>query len=136
MGFFKKIMDKLSQGFSYVVDTNTLKEYLEFELKYSLENNLEASAHCNVYYKGDKHQIQVWNYQASTFADEQVKGLIVYYDEIEYKSIEQLMEEATISGTKLKDINEYFKIEVLDVDSEFLNNYKKNHPELKVEDYE
>ena len=135
MGFFKKFMEKLNQGFLYVVDINTFKEYLEFELKFSMENNLEASAHCNIYYNGEKHQVQVWNYQASTFIDEQVKGLVVYYDEAEYKSINQLMEEATIFETKLKDINGYFKIEVLDTDSEFLNNYKKDHPELKVEDY-
>lgn len=135
MSFFKKMIEKLMQGHFYVVDINTLDEFLKDELKFTLEYNLEASSHFNIYYKGEKHTIQVWNHAASSFADEKAKGLIVYYDQIEYKSIEELMENAIISNVKLKEINEYFKIELIDGDSVFLNEYRSKHPELNVEDY-
>lgn len=135
MSIFKKFIDKMLHGFFYVVDINTLHEYLNDELKFSLDNNLEASSHLNIYYKGEVHEIQVWNHSASNFKDEQEKGLIVYYDKLKYKSIDELMENAMISNIKLKEINGFFKIELIDMDSEFLNEYKSNHPELKIEDY-
>lgn len=133
MSFFKNFMDKLTKGFFYVVDINVLSEHLYNELEFTLENDLEASAHLNIYYNGEKHEIQVWNYAVSNSNDE--KGVIVYLDNAEYKSIEDLLEHATISNIKLKDIQGYFKIELLDIDSEFLNEYRNNHPELNVEDY-
>ena len=135
MSFFKKMIEKFNQGYFYVVDINTLKESLNEELKFTLEHNLEASAHLNIYYKGEKHTIKIWNYAGGKFSLEKSKGLIVYYDDIEYKSIEELMENAIIANTKLKEINEYFKIELLDADSVFLNDFMNNHPELNVEDY-
>lgn len=135
MGFLKNFINKMTQGFFYIVDISTFREYLNEELRFAIDNNLEASAHLNIYYKGDKHEIQIWNHTASNFRDEQDKGLIVYYDDIEYKSIDELIEKASISNIKLKDINEFFKIELIDVDSEFLNEYKSKHPELKIEDY-
>ena len=135
MSLLKKMIEKLTQGYFYVVDINVLKEFLNDELKFTLENNLEASSHLKLYYKGEKHTIQVWNHAASNFADEKAKGLIVYYDDIEYKSIEELFENAIISNIKLKDIKDYFKIELIDSDSVFLNEYKDQHPELNVEDY-
>ena len=135
MSFLKDFMSKISHGFLYVVDINTLVEYINEELKFSLENNLEASAHCNIYYNGEKHEIQVWNHAASNFKTEQEKGLIVYYDDLEFKSVNDLMENAMIANIKLKEINEFFKIELIDTDSVFLNDYKKNHPELNVENY-
>ena len=135
MNFFKKIINKLSEGYLYVININILKKHLENELEFSISNDLEASANLNIYYKGEKHHIQIWNFRASNFADERAKGIIVYYDEIEYKSIEELMENATIANIKLKDITDYFKIELEDCDSVFLNEYKSQHPELKIEDY-
>lgn len=45
------------------------------------------------------------------------------------------MENAVISNVKLNEIKEYFKIELIDADSVFLNEYRDKHPELKVEDY-
>lgn len=135
MNFFKKIINKLNEGFLYVIDINILKKYLEDELEFSISNDLEASANLNIYYKGEKHHIQIWDFRASNFADERTKGLIVYYDDAEYKSIEELMENAIIANIRLKDIKDYFKIELIDCDSVFLNEYKSQHPELKVEDY-
>ena len=135
MGFFKKMIEKFNEGFFYVVDINTLRDYINEDLEITLEQKLEAGAHLNIYYNGDKHEIQVWNYAASDFQDEKEKGLIVYYDKIEYKSVEELFDNAIISNTKLKDIKEFFKIELIDMDSNYFKEYQKKHPELKVEDY-
>ena len=135
MGFFKKMIEKFNEGFFYVVDINTLRDYINEDLEITLDQKLEAGAHLNIYYKGDKHEIQVWNYAASDFQDEKEKGLIVYYDKIEYKSVEELFDNAIISNTKLKDIKEFFKNELIDMDSNYFKEYQKKHPELKVEDY-
>jgi len=135
MGFFKKMIEKFNEGFFYVVDINTLRDYINEDLEITLDQKLEAGAHLNIYYNGDKHEIQVWNYAASDFQDEKEKGLIVYYDKIEYKSVEELFDNAIISNTKLKDIKEFFKIELIDMDSNYFKEYQKKHPELKVEDY-
>ncbi len=123
MGFF----DKLFHGFYYVVDEKALKEYLERELNFSIENSLEASANLNIYLNNEKHHIQVCNYADSQFEKE--KGLIVYYDKEEYKTLEELY------NSKLNNLPEYFKIELIDMDNDFLKEYKKNHPELNIENY-
>ena len=135
MGFFKNLIDKLNSGFFYIVDIDTLYEYLNRDLEFSLDNNLEASANLYIYYKNEKHKIQIWNHAASYYKDEKEKGLIVYYDNLEYKSIDEFMQNASIANIKIKDIKEFFKIELIDADSVFLNEYKAKHPELKVEDY-
>jgi hypothetical protein len=129
MGFFKNLIDKFNRGCFYVVDEETLRRHLEQNLKFSLDNNLEASANLNIYINNEKHHIQIWNFSASNFKDEKVKGLIVYYDDLEFKTIDDLMKE------KLNNLPKYFKIELIDSDDTFLNEYKKNHPELKEEDY-
>ena len=123
MGFF----NKLFHGFYYVVDEKTLKEYLEEELNFSIENEIEASANLNIYLNNEKHHIQIWNHAESSFEEE--KGLIIYYDEEEYKTLEELY------NSKLNGLPEYFKIELIDISDTFLDDYKKSHPELKVEDY-
>ena len=125
MGLFSKFF----HGMFYVVDEETLKKYLESELNFSLENNLEASANFNIYFNGEKHHIQIWNYAASEFEDEKAKGLIIYCDEGEYKTLEELY------GVELNNLPDFFKIELIDMDNTFLNEYKKAHPELKPEDY-
>lgn len=135
MGFFGKIIKKLTAGYFYVVDIKTLNELLQKDLEFSLLNNLEVSTDLNIYYKEEKHHLQIWNHGASNFPEEKAKGLIIYYDDIEYKTIEECMNNATIANIKLKDIEGYFKIELTESDSEFLNEYQKNHPELNVEDY-
>ena len=135
MGFFGKIIKKITAGYFYVVDIKTLNELLQKDLEFSLSNNLEASTDLNIYYKEEKHHLQIWNHGASNFPEEKAKGLIIYYDDIEYKTIEECMNNATIANIKLNDIEGYFKIELTESDSEFLNEYQKNHPELNVEDY-
>jgi hypothetical protein len=129
MGFFKNFLDKINKGFIYIVDEETLRKHLEQNLKFSLDNNLEASANFNIYINNEKHHIQIWNFSASNFKDEKVKGLIINYDDLEFKTIEDLMK------NKLNNLPKYFKIELIDSDEVFLNEFKKNHPELKEEDY-
>jgi hypothetical protein len=129
MGFFKNFLDKINKGFIYIVDEETLRKHLEQNLKFSLDNNLEASANLNIYINNEKHHIQIWNFSASNFKDEKVKGLIINYDDLEFKTIEDLMK------NKLNNLPKYFKIELIDSDEVFLNEFKKNHPELKEEDY-
>lgn len=129
MKILKKIISKITSGFFYIVDIETLKKYLELELQFSLENNLEASANLNIYINQKKHHILIWNYSASNFKEEQLKGLIIYYDDEEFKNLNDLY------SKYLNSLTEYFKIELIDSDSTFLNEYKKNHPELKLDNY-
>lgn len=129
MGLFKKILDKMSRGCFYVIDMDTLQKYLQEELDFSLSNNLEASADLNLYVNGEKHHIQIWNYAASSFKSEKVKGLVIYYDKDEYRTLEELYR------NKLNNIPKYFKIEVPNFDNQKLEKYKEEHPELKIEDY-
>ena len=123
MGF----LNKLFHGFYYVVDSGTLREYLEQELKFTLDNRLEACAHFNIFLNNEKHEVQIWNYAASQWEEE--KGLVIYFDDAELSSIDELFE------MKLNNLPQYFKIELIDSDNVFLNNYKSNHPELNEEDY-
>ena len=121
------IFDKLSHGFYYIVDFSTLEKHLEDELNFTLENRLEASANLNIFVNGEKHHIQIWNYAESN--SNQDKGLVISYDEEEFKSLEELY------NSKLNNLPKYFKIELLDADNDFLNKYKQEHPELKIEEY-
>ena len=125
MGLFSKLF----HGFYYVVDEQTLKKHLEKELNFSLENHLEASANLYIYLNGKKHHIQIWNYNESNVEEEKSKGLIIYFDDSEYKTLEELY------NSKLTTLPDYFKIELIDMDDKFLNEYKKAHPELKIENY-
>ena len=129
MGILKKIWKKFNSGIFYIVDKETLEEYLKRELNFSIENNLEASANLNIYLNGEKNHVQVWNHSASKFKSEQEKGIIVYYNDEELNSIEALFEK------KLNNLPDYFKIELINFGDTFLYEYKKNHPELKIEDY-
>ena len=49
MGVFKKLKEKLNQRFTYVINKQILRIYLENEMKFSLDNNLEASADLYIY---------------------------------------------------------------------------------------
>ena len=115
MGFLKKLIDKINQECFFVVDINTLYEELNNDLKITLDENLEAGENINIYFHGEKHHIQIWNYAASDSKDEI----------------------AIISGVRLNEIKEFFKIELIDgFISPFLKEYKDKHPELHIEDYE
>lgn len=123
------IFNKLFHGIYYVIDEETLKKYLEKELNFSLENNIEASANINIYLNGEKHHVQIWNYEGSNFKSEQEKGLIFYYDKEEYNTLEALCR------TRLNNLPQYFKVELIDMDNEILREFKEQHPNLSVKDY-
>lgn len=129
MGLIKWFKDKWNQNSTYIVDEETLRKYLKKEIDFSLEHNLEASADFNIYLHGEKHHIQLWNFGASRYKDEQVKGFLFYFDEKEYPTIEELMK------YELGHLPKYFKIELTLSDDVFLNEYKDKHPELREEDY-
>ena len=129
MSILKKVLSKINTGFYYIVNEEVFKQYLEKELTFSLEHNLEASADLNIYLLGEKHHIQIWNYDASEIESERVKGLVVYYDKEEYKTLDDLYQ------NRLNNLPQYFKIELLVADDVFLNNYKEEHPELIIDDY-
>lgn len=129
MEFFKKIFEKFNSGFFYVIDKDVLKDYLSQELDYAVSNNLEACANLYIYLSGKKHNITIWNYEASKNLEEKNKGVIFYYNDEEYKSLDELYER------RIDSLNGFFKVELPDFDSKFLNEYKEAHPELKVEDY-
>ena len=125
MGLFSNFF----KGYFYVVDEETLKKYLEKELNFSMDERLESSANLNIYLNQEKHQIQIWNYKESSFPEEQEKGLVIYYDDKEYKTLEEMYQK------ELNNLPNYFKIELIDTDDIELNNYKKSHPELNIKNY-
>lgn len=129
MGFLKKWFEKIMSGFFYVVDLETFREYLEREKRFSLEENLEACVNLTLYVNGEKHPVEIWNYGASADAEEQAKGFRAFYDEKEFLSIEDMIR------VKMSNLPAYFKIELTDADNVWLNEYKENHPELRVEDF-
>ena len=129
MGVFKKLKEKLNQRFTYVINKQILRIYLENEMKFSLDNNLEASADLYIYINGEKHQIQIWNFGASRDSEEKEKGLIVFFDDNEYRTIDDMI------SSELRYLPEYFKIELINCDDFMLNKYKEEHPELRLEDY-
>lgn len=128
MGIFKKLK-KLNQRFTYVINTQVLRNYLENEMKFSLENNLEASADLYIYINGEKHQIQIWNFGASRDSEEKEKGPIVFFDDNEYRTIDDMI------SSKLRYLPENFKIGLIYCDDIMLNKYKEEHPKLRLEDY-
>ena len=115
MGLFSNFF----KGYFYVIDEETLKKYLEKELNFSLNERLEASANLNIYLNKEKHHLQIWNYKESSFPEEQAKGLVIYYDDKEYKTLEEMYQK------ELNNLPNYFKIELIDTDDIELNNYKK-----------
>lgn len=129
MGIIKWFKDKWNQSWTYIVTEEILREYLCREIQFSIKENLEASADLNIYLKGEKHHIQMWNYSASADRNEQSKGLVIYFDEKEYADIDELMD------NQLGCLPEHFKVELTMGDDNFLNEYKASHPELREADY-
>ena len=128
MGLFSKLF----HGFFYVVNEETLKKYLQNEVNFSIENELEASADLNIYFNNEKHHIQILvNTEENTVIDKEVeKSITIYYDDTdEYNSLDGFY------SSCLNNLPEFFKIELINTDDAFLNEFKKAHPELNVEDY-
>lgn len=134
---FKDVLSKISNigKIEYVVNAKALEGYLNSELQFSIENELEACVNCDIMFKGEKHSIVIWNFMASDIKSEKEKGISITFDKQEYDTIENLLNNAVVANTKLADIKEYFIINLNDIDSKFLMDFKEQHPELNVEDY-
>lgn len=115
--------------FHYLVDYDTLINYLKDEEIFSFENKLEASFHLYLYQEKQRHEIQSWHHNFSTFEDEKTKGHIIYYNGEEISNLDEFI------ANKLPRYEGYLLIELIDCDSVKLNEYKANHPELDVVAY-
>lgn len=129
MGFFKKIFEKLNQGFFYVVDNDTFRAYMDREERLCIQGAPEAGADLNIYVNGEKHRLQIWNDYDSENEEDRQKGYVVYFDEKEYATVNDML------FCELPDLPGYFKIELNLADDVELNAYKESHPELRVEDF-
>ena len=136
MSWFQKFLEKHYHGFYHTVDIKTLEEYLYIEQEDAIRENFDIGVDLYIYYKGEKHEIKMCNYSASTNLRDQEKGFVIYYDEVEFTSISDLLENAVIANTKLKDMSGYFQIEVMEWEHVFLINYTRTHPGLRITDYE
>ena len=133
---FKNILNlNVVSKIEYVVNIKVFEEYLRQNLQFSIENNLEACVDINLYYKGEKHAINIFNFGASSSKKEQEKGISVMFDNVEYKTIDNFLNTAVINNTKLIDFKDYFVIKLLYMDDAYLNEFRDSHTELKVEDY-
>ena len=126
----KNFISKLNSGYFYNLDKNTLIKYLEEQVEFANQNDLEAVGNLNIYYNDKKYELSIWDFTKSKLNQEQ--DFSVLFDNIEYHSINNLFKTATVEG-KLLDEIKYFKIELINGDSTDLNDYKKNHPELNDE---
>lgn len=78
-----------------------------------------------LYLDGQRHHLLIWGH----YTDKHELEFFSYYDDEEYKSLEQLF------SMKLSSLPSYFKIKLNNSDDVFLNKYREEHPELKIEDY-
>lgn len=130
MAIFKNLFKKeFFTGYFYVIDLPTLREYLERSCRFAKENNLESAAELYLYLGGEKHLIGASNQSAGLDDDMPGNGFLFSFDEFEYASLDTMIRQ------KLSFLPPYFKINLPDGSDVWLNEYKKNHPELKVEDY-
>ena len=129
--FFKKNNSK----YTYIVDLNTFYLYLQRSIQFSKENKLEAVTDFKIYYQDKAHPVNIWDFTQSDSQEERSKGLSVMLDNVEYQTIENLLQNGFLENKKIQDF-EYLKIELTYSDDVFLNEYRKNHPELTEEFYQ
>ena len=127
--FVVKSAKKNPYPFSYLVDYDTLINYMSAEDKFSKENNLEAGFHFYMYQKNERVELCSWYYSFSSIESERVKGNIYYYNKEEYTSLEDLI------NTKIPRFSDYILIELIEADNVTLNKYKEEHKELDVKSY-
>lgn len=125
MGLFSKIKDKLNEQTTYIVNKEVFREFLNQEINFSEENDLESVTDLTIFINGEQHNICIWDFTKSNFKSEQVKGKIFYFDKLEYRTLDELW------INHIESINGNFKIILTYTDSKFLNEYRSNHPDLK-----
>ena len=113
----------------YLVDYDTLIDYMKDEEKYSFDNELEAGFHYYIYNDNKKIEVQSWHFIFSRFDSEKSKGNIYYWNKEEFDSLESLI------ANRIKNFDGYILIELIDCDNMVLNEFRKNHKELDVKKY-
>lgn len=125
MGFFKNIFKKSNSRYFYIVDPFIFRTFLEKDIEFSRANDLVACSDLYLYLDGQRHHLMIWGH----YTDEHELEFFSYYDDEEYQSLAQLF------SMKLSSLPSYFKIKLNNSDDVFLNKYREEHPELKIEDY-
>lgn len=124
---FKKFMGKFNSGYFYILDKETFIYYLNEQVNFASENDLEAVENLNICSASKKYNLSIWDFTKANTKEE--KGFSVMFNNQEYHSINNLFQTAYLEDTLLDKID-YFKIELVNGDSVFLNKYKEEHPEL------
>lgn len=127
MKFF--LTRKKSFPFSYLLDYETLIQYMKEEDKFNCDNKLEAGFHYYFYQNDKKIEAQAWYYTFSSSKTEKDKGIIYYWNNEEFHSLDSLIE------NKIEKFDGYVLIELIDGDSTLLNEFRENHKELDVAMY-
>jgi hypothetical protein len=125
--FFNKISSKNSI-FDYVVDKDTFKTFVEKTIEFAREHELEIIDEFYIYINGEKQLVQIWNLDADQF--KATKGISIKYNGMEYTNFEGFYEKV-IQPIPAEYIHIYLTLRTDD----FLDEYKKNHPELKPQDF-
>lgn len=115
--------------FSYLIDYDTLINYMQEEEQFCFDNKLEASFHFYLYQGKEKIEVQSWHYSSSNFETERSKGNIYYWNKEEFYSLDSLID------NKIKKFDGYVLVELIDCDNVKLNEFKNNHKELDVAAY-
>lgn len=130
MGFFKNLFRKeFFTGSFYVVDLGTLRTYLEDACQFTLDEKLNYVTEVYIYAGGEKIHLEAWTQSESLDDDMPGKGFVFTCDDVEYFSLDSLF------AQKLRFLPPYFKINLPLGDDVWLNKYKAEHPELRVEDF-
>lgn len=124
--FFNKISS--NNSLDYVVDKNTLKDYVNKTIKFAKEHELEIVSEFYLFNNGNQQLIQIWNLDADQFKT--TKGISIKYNGMEYTNFDGFFE-----GVIQPIEAEYVHIRLTLNRDEFLDEYKKNHPELKPQDF-
>ncbi len=127
MGFLQK-MKEFFTGFFYVVDAETLIDYINRNVYFSYEERNPFCTEFNMYFGEEKYFVQVFN---DAFDEDSARheGISVVCGGKEYGSVEEFAREA------LRFAPQFFKIELTLSDDTVLNEYKAAHPELDPENY-
>ena len=120
---FKDFFDKFKQKYIFVVDRETLRQFILEQIAFAKEHNLEEVEEIFIYINGVKKTINITNYAID-------KGIAFKYEGLSYQDMNGFFEHVIdpIPG-------EYLKIELNWSNSKILNDFKNAHPELRPEDY-
>lgn len=58
----KNFISKLNSGYFYNLDKNTLIKYLEEQVEFANQNDLEAVENLNIYYNDKKYELSIWDF--------------------------------------------------------------------------